>query len=128
LEEKEMKSFLRHTLVALMICALGAVAAFADSNKNAKLTLATDVMVNGTLVKAGEYDFKFNEKTNELTILKNGKVKAKTTARLETRNDKAKNSSVRTRSNGNSSEIVGLTFGGSNQEVVVASGGASTVN
>lgn len=123
-----MKSFLQHTLVALMICALGAVTAFADSNKTAKLTLAQDVMVNGTLVKAGEYDFKFNEKTNELTILKNGKVKAKTTARLETRNEKAKNSSVRTRSNGSASEIIGLTFGGSNQEVVVASGGGATVN
>jgi hypothetical protein len=128
LEEKEMKSFLQHTLVALMICALGAVAAFADSNKNVKLTLAQDVMVNGTLVKAGDYDFKFDEKTSELTILKNGKVKAKTTARLETRIEKAKNSSVRTRTNGDSIEILGLTFGGSNQEVVVGSSGGATVN
>ena len=123
-----MKSYLQRTLVVLMICALGAVTAFADKNKNAKLTLPHDVMVNGTLLKAGEYEFRFNEKTNELSILKDGKVKAKTAARLETRNEKAKNSAVRTRSNGNAAEILGLTFGGSNQEVVVASGGGATVN
>ena len=123
-----MKSYLQRMLVALAILALGAVAVFAEKNKNASLTLAQDVMVNGTLLKAGDYEFKFNEKTNELSILKNGKVKAKTTARLETRNEKAKNSSVRTRSAGSVTEIIGLTFGGSNQEVVVGSGGGATVN
>jgi hypothetical protein len=123
-----MKSYLQRMLIALTILALGAVAVFAEKNKNARLTLAQDVMVNGTLVKAGDYEFKFNEKTNELSILKDGKVKAKTTARLETRNEKAKNTSVRTRSAGSTTEIIGLTFGGSNQEVVVGSGGGATVN
>lgn len=123
-----MKSYLQRTLIALTILALGAVAVFAEQNKKASLTLAQDVMVNGTLVKAGDYEFKFNEKTNELTIMKNGKVKAKTTARLETRNEKAKNSSVRIRNAGGSTEIIGLTFGGSNQEVVVGSGSGATVN
>ena len=123
-----MKSYLQRMLIALAIVALGAVAVFAEKNKNARLTLAQDVMVNGTLVKAGDYEFKFNEKTSELTILKDGKVKAKTTARLETRNEKAKHSSVRTRNAGGSTEIIGITFGGSNQAVVVGSGGAATVN
>jgi hypothetical protein len=123
-----MKTYLQRMLVALMICALGAVTAFADKYKNARLTLSSDVMVNGTLITAGDYEFKFNEKTNEITILKDGKVKARTTARLEARNEKAKYTAIRTRAAGNSREFIGLTFGGSNQEVVVTSGGGASVN
>jgi hypothetical protein len=123
-----MKSYLQRMLIALTIVALGAVAVFAEKNRNARYTLAQDIMVNGTLVPAGEYEFKFNEKTNELSIIKDGKVKAKTTARLETRDKKAKNSSLRTRRAGNVTEFIGLTFEGSNQDVVVASGGGATVN
>ena len=84
-------------------------------------------MVNGTLVKAGEYDVRFNEETGELAILWDGKVKAKTTARLEARNDKAKNTSVRTRMVGNTTELIGVTFSGATQDVVItSSGGAVT--
>jgi len=78
-------------LIALIVCALAAVTAFADKTKKEHVTLVSDVMVNGTLVKAGEYDVRFNEETGELAILKDGKVKAKTSARLEVRNEKAKN-------------------------------------
>ena len=123
-----MKSYLKSMLVALAICALGAGAASADSGKNARLTLSSDVMVNGTLLKAGDYEFKFNEKTNEITILKDGKVKAKTSARLETRSDKANYTAIRTRGDGDAKEFIGLTFSGSKQEVVVTSGGGSSVN
>ena len=122
-----MKKALQRTFAALMICAIAAVTAFADNNKSGKLNIPKDVMVNGTLLKAGEYNFKFDEKTNELTILKAGKVKAKTAARLETRNEKAKTTSILLNQNGNSVELVALRFGGSNQEVVVSSGGAATV-
>jgi len=122
-----MKKALQCTFAALMICAIAAVTAFADNNKSGKLHLTKDVTVNGTLLKAGEYNFKFDEKTNELTILKGGKVKAKTAARLETRNEKAKITSILLNQNGNAVELVALRFGGSNQEVVVSSGGAATV-
>jgi hypothetical protein len=123
-----MKNALQRTFAALMICAMAAVTALADNNKSAKLTLPNDVMINGTLLKAGEYQFKFNEKTNELTILKDGKVKAKTAARLETRNEKAKYTAILLDRKGDSVGLVGLTFAGSNQGVVVTSGGAATVN
>jgi len=114
-------------LIALIVCALAAVTAFADKTKKEHVTLVSDVMVNGTLVKAGEYDVRFNEETGELAILKDGKVKAKTSARLEVRNEKAKNTSIRTRTVGNMSELISITFGGSTQDVVLsASGGAVT--
>jgi hypothetical protein len=86
-------------------------------------------MVNGTLVKAGEYQIKFNEQTGELSILKDGKVKAKSTAQLQSRSAKARETAVRTVSKGSVAELTGITFGGSKQDVVVsASSGAVTGN
>jgi hypothetical protein len=127
-----MKVFLRSTFAALMICALASIAAFAaakDKVKTESVKFPSDIMVNGTLVKAGEYQLRFNEETGELAIVKNGKVKAKTTAHFQARSDKAKNTSVRTLDKGSIAELVSVTFGGSNQDVVVgASGGAVTGN
>lgn len=127
-----MKVFLRSTFAALMICALASIAAFAatkDKVKTESVTFPSDIMVNGTLVKAGEYQLRFNEETGELAIVKNGKVKAKTTAHFQARSDKAKNTSVRTLDKGTTAELVSVTFGGSNQDVVLgASGGAVTGN
>lgn len=127
-----MKVFLKSTLAALMICALASIsiaAAVKDKVRTESVTFTSDTMVNGTLVKAGDYQMKFNEQTGELTILKDGKVKAKTTAQIQTRSDKARNTSVRTLTKGNVAELIGFSFGGSKQDVVVsASGGAVTGN
>jgi len=127
-----MKSFLKGTFAALMICALASIAVFAaakDKVKTENVTFTQDTMVNGTLVKAGDYQIKFNEQTGELSILKDGKVKAKTTAQLQSRSDKARNTSVRTLDKGGNAELIGFTFGGSSQDVVVgASSGAVTGN
>lgn len=126
-----MKVFLKGTFAALMICALASIvfAAAKDKVKTENVTFAQDTMVNGTLVKAGDYQVKFNEQTGELSILKNGKLKAKTTAQLQPRSEKAKNTAIRTLDKGGVAELVGVTFGGASQDVVVgASSGAVTGN
>jgi hypothetical protein len=125
-----MKVFLKSTFAALMICALASIAVAAkDKVKTESVTFAQDIMVNGTLVKAGEYQVKFNEQTGELSILKNGKVKAKTTAQLQSRTEKARNTSVRTLEKGGTAELIAITFSGSNQDLVLgASSGAVTGN
>jgi hypothetical protein len=127
-----MKGLLKSTFAALMICALASIAAFAaakDKVKTESVTFPSDITVNGTLVKAGDYQVRFNEETGELAILKNGKVKAMTTAHFRARSDKAKNTSVRTLDKGSIAELVSVTFGGAKQDVVVgASGGAVTGN
>lgn len=127
-----MKVFLKSTFAALMICALASIsigAAAKDKVRTESVTFTSDTMVNGTLVKAGDYQMKFNEQTGELTILKDGKVKAKTTAQLQTRSDKARNTSVRTVTKGKVAELISFSFGGSKQDVVVsARGGAVTGN
>ena len=127
-----MKNFLKGTFAALMICALASISIAAgakDKVRTENVTFASDTMVNGTLLRAGDYQMKFNEQTGELSILKGGKVKAKTTAQIQQRSDKARSTAVRTLTKGNVAELIGFTFGGSKQDVVVsASGGAVTGN
>src|SRR5437660_8105978 len=111
-----MKVFLKSTFAALMVCALASIVVFGaakDKVKTETVTFSQDTMVNGTLVKAGEYQVKFNEQTSELAILKGGKVKAKTTAQLQPRNAKAKNTAVRILDKGGVAELIAVTFGGS---------------
>ena len=114
-----MKQHLIRSFVAVIVCALASVTAFADKVKKVQLTLADDVMVSGTLVKAGTYDFHFNEDKGELLILKGGKIQAKTAARFEPRAEKAKRTALRTRKVGSVMEFTGIILGGSSQEVVV---------
>ena len=120
-----MKVFLKNTFVALLICALASIAVVTTAKDKVKaetVSFTEDTMVNGTLVKAGEYQVKFNEQTGELSILKDGKVKAKTTAQLRSRSDKAKNTAVRTLDKGGVAELIGFSFGGSKQDLVVGAG------
>ncbi len=123
-----MKRFMKGFFLALIIGALASISAFAgDKGKVEKktVTFPEDIMVNGTLVKAGDYEVAFDAASGELSIMKNGKVKAKTAAHVEARSDKAKNTSLRTRDDGGNPALIGVTFGGSNQDVVIGSGGSS---
>ena len=123
-----MKFLMRSTLAALLICAFAPIAVYAggkDKIKRESVTFASDVTMNGTLIKAGEYEVKFNEQTGELSIVKDGKVKAKTSARLQARSEKARSTSIRTMTKDNVVELIGFTFGGSTQDVVVGTGGGA---
>jgi hypothetical protein len=124
-----MKRFMKTFFAALIVGALASfsVLAAGDKGKVEKkmITFTDDVMVNGTLVKAGDYDVKFDDSTNELSIIKNGKVIAKTPAHVETRSDKAKNTALRTVDKGGNAELIGVTFGGSDRDVMVGASGST---
>lgn len=124
-----MKRFMTTFFAALVIGVLASISAFAgEKGKSEKktVTFTDDTMVNGTLIKAGDYEVKFDDSTGELSIIKNGKVKAKTTAHYEARAEKAKNTALRTVENGGNVELKGVTFGGSDQDVIV--GARSSMN
>ena len=116
-----MKAFIRNTVVAVTICAFASIAALAgDKDKISKsITFVSDTTVNGTVVKAGQYDLKFDQQTNELLIEKNGKVVAKAAAEYKPRENKARTTLVRTVNRDNAAEFVGVTFGGSQQDIVL---------
>jgi hypothetical protein len=123
-----MKRFMNTLFAALIVGALASFSVLAgDKGKVEKkmVTFPEDVMVNGTLVKAGDYEVKFDEGTNELSIIKNGKVQAKTAAHVETRTDKAKNTALRTIEKNGNSELIGVTFGGSDRDVMVGTSGST---
>src|SRR3954452_16114228 len=124
-----MKRFIKGFFFALVIGALASISAFAgdkDRSETKTVMLAEDINVNGTVVKAGEYQVKFDEAAGEVSILKNGKVKAKAAAHLEARTDKASRTALRTREQNGAVEFIGITFNGWNQDVVVGGNSSAT--
>ena len=120
-----MKSMVTRMLAVLMVGALTGVVALAKTQR-ARATFDTDIKVNGTLVKKGTYDVKFDDQTGQLSIIKNGKVVAEATTRLEARSKKANDFQIRSVTNGNELQLAGVTFGGSDKDVMIANNGAST--
>lgn len=120
-----MKSIVTKMFAVLMVGALTGVVALAKV-KRERVTFDTDIKVNGTLVKKGTYEVKFDDETNQLSIIKNGKVVAEAMTRLEPRSKKASDFQVRSVVNGNELQLAGVTFGGSDKDVMLANNGAST--
>lgn len=120
-----MKSIMSRMLVVLMVGALTSVAALAKVHKH-KVTFEEDIKVNGTVVKRGSYDVKFDDETNQLSILKNGKVVAQAMARIESRAKKANDFQLRSTNKDSEQQLTGVTFGGSDKDVVITESGAST--
>ena len=120
-----MKSIVSKMVAVVMVGALTGVVALAKVHKQ-KTTFESDIKVNGTLVKKGTYDVKFDDETGQLTIAKNGKTVAQATAKLEQRDKKANDFQLRSTVNGDEQNLTGVTFGGSDKDVVITSGGSST--
>jgi hypothetical protein len=120
-----MKSMVSRMMAVLMIGALTGVVAFAKVHKE-KVTFDSDIKVNGTVVKKGTYDVKFDDESGQLSIAKNGKVVAQAMTKLEQREKKANDFQLRSTTNGDETQLIGVTFGGSDKNVVITSGGSST--
>jgi hypothetical protein len=120
-----MKSIVNRMVVIMMVAALTSVVALAKVQKQ-KVTFESDIKVNGTLVKKGTYDLKFNDETGQLSIVKGGKVIAEAMTRVESRSKKANDFQMRSTVNGNEQQLTGITFGGSDKDVVISNGAGST--
>ena len=70
-----------------LVGAIASTVAFAKETKK-QVTFSEPVEVNGTIVKKGTYDAVFNDQTNELAIVKEGKVVAEAPAQLEKRENR----------------------------------------
>ena len=120
-----MKSFVSRMLVVLLVGALTSVVALAKVQKH-RVTFENDMKVNGTLVKKGTYDVKFDDETGQLSIVKNGKVVAQAMTRTESREKKANDFQLRSTVTGDETQLIGVTFGGSDKDVMITNGGATT--
>jgi hypothetical protein len=112
-------------VAVVLVGALTGVVALAKVHKQ-KVTFENDITVNGTVVKKGNYDVKFDDETGQLTIAKNGKTEAQAMAKLEQREKKASDFQLRSTVKGEQTQLTGVTFGGSDKDVVITSGGSST--
>ena len=120
-----MKSMVSKMMAVLMVGALTGVVAFAKVHKQ-KVTFESDMKVNGTLVKKGSYEVKFDDETGQLTIAKNGKTVVQAMAKVETREKKANDFQLRSTVNGDETQLTGVTFDGSDKDIVITSGGTSS--
>ena len=120
-----MKSIVSRLMVVLLVGALTAVVALAKVQKQ-KVTFESDIKVNGTLVKKGTYELRFNDETGQLAIVKNGKTVAEAMAKVEPRSRKASDFQLRSTVNGDQTQLIGVTFGGSDKDIVLSNSGAST--
>jgi hypothetical protein len=84
------------------------------------VTFSSEVTVNGTVVKPGSYRLYFDEQAGELTIRKDGDIVAKTKARLEKRESKAKRTSVTTQAEGETNQLVSVSVDGEDENIVLA--------
>jgi hypothetical protein len=119
-----MKTFLNRIAFALLITSLAGVAAFAKA-KTETVNFPTNIKVNGTLVNAGEYDLKFDDKTGELSVMKYGKVVARAATSTEKRDRKARAFEIRSTRSGSETQLIGVTFSGADQNIVLNGSQAS---
>jgi hypothetical protein len=120
-----MKSIVSKMVTVVMVGALTSVVAFAKVHKE-KVTFDSDIKVNGTVVKKGTYDLKFDDESGQLSITKNGKVVAQAMAKAEQREKKANDFQLRSTSDNGETNLIGVTFNGSDKNVVITSSGSST--
>jgi hypothetical protein len=79
-----MIKLVNQLVVMILVGAIASGVALAKVIKK-EVTFAQPVEVNGTLVKSGSYNAVFDDQTNELSIVKAGKVVARAPAQLEKR-------------------------------------------
>ena len=120
-----MKSIVNRMVAVLMVGALMSVAAFAKVQKQT-VTFDNDMKVNDTVVKKVTYQVKFDDESGQLSIIKNGKVVAQAMTRLEARTKKANDFVLRSQGDGDEKQLIGVTFGGSDKDVLISNGGAAT--
>jgi len=119
-----MKTILNRVAITFLICTLTTIAAFAKGKKET-VKFPVDMKVNGTMVRKGTYDVKFDEDKSELSIIKDSKLIARTSATVEKRVRKAHDYLLRSAGTGDDVQFTGITFSGSDRNIVVSSAAAN---
>ena len=84
-----------------------------------KITLPENLKVNGTVVKKGVYDLKYDDQTGELSIMKGGKVIAKASTTSAKRENKARRLELKSLGTGDEAELISVVFSGMDHDIVI---------
>lgn len=117
-----MKLLINGLMVACLLATLAGATAFANTKKST-IAFLVDTKVNDVVVKKGNYQVVFDDQSGELSIFKGAKLIAKTMAKLEKRDQKARGTEVQTILEGMEQKLVSVSFGGSHESVVVSQAG-----
>ena len=120
----DMKSLIKRISIALVIASLAAVSVVAKTRKES-ISFTSNTTVNGTLVKKGKYHLKFDDEKGELSIVKDGKVIAQASTTAAKREAKAAKFELQLTGSGAERQLVGVAFGGSDQNIVISGASAS---
>jgi len=101
-----------------VLCALVGTVALAKTRSH-MVDFDQDTMVNGTLVKKGEYQAKFDEQANELRFFKNGHDIATAVVKEEPLERKASRTSIETKTGGDGAMLTKVTFGGARYSLLL---------
>ena len=117
-----MRRFLAQCLALVALIAVIAGSALADKKK-ATVVFDKDIIVNGTLVKAGTYNAQFDFKTDTLSLMKeSGKVVATAPGTVEDRANKAAQTKIVTDLEGDNQVMTSITFSGDHRTITIAGG------
>ncbi|MDX2031360.1 MAG: hypothetical protein SF339_11855 [Blastocatellia bacterium] len=116
-----MKRFGMTVIALSLFCMLTAGIALANNEKSRSkdVTFSENVMVNGTMVKAGVYRVKFDAKTSEVIISRDGNVVAKTKASVEVRESKAPYNSASFTETEKGKVLTGINFSGDRRAILI---------
>ena len=117
-----MKLLINALMLACLLVTLAGATAFGNTKKS-DIAFSTDTKVNSTLVKKGKYQAVFDDQSGELSIFKGAKLIAKTSARIEKRDQKAHGTEIQTTLEGMDQKLVSITFSGSLENLVVGQAG-----
>jgi hypothetical protein len=109
-------------VVMVLVGAIASGVALAKEFKK-QVTFTDPVVVNGTLIRKGTYEAVFNDQTNELSIVKGGKVVARAPAQLEKRVERDRAVyETRDKGDSNNAVLVSVTLKNGNQATIADSG------
>ncbi len=119
-----MKKIIGMTVATLALFALVGAMAFAKG-KSHTITFNENTIVNGTVVKKGEYQAEFNEQTNELSILNGRHVVVTTKVKEKSLDMKASATTYEFRASDNGALLTKVTFGGDRYSLMIGDGQAA---
>ena len=123
-----MKSFSRVSSLAVILCLTLAGVTASAKVKSRTVAVSQEFTVGGVVIKSGIYLFRFDDKTNELTVADNAKrnvIIARVSARAEARESAAPATDLQLAKRGDTFVLTGLTFSGEKWNISVGQDSAS---
>ena len=119
-----MKKLFTRIAITFVVASLMSISAFAKV-KRESVKLDSNIKVNGTLVKRGTYELRFDDEKSELSLVKNGKVVASANTTNEKRDSKAKSLEIRSMGTGDDTQMTKVAFAGMENNLVLSGSAAS---